>query len=225
MPRSHVRVAAIVLDMDGLMLDTEPIYKSAWQQAAGDLGYELDDPSYMNLVGRYTEDCERELLKKFGADFPIAKFRPRWSELWRLRVESTGIATKPGLLEFLSFVDGHNLPVGVATSSDREYTESSLRRAGLKGRFKVIVTGDQVAHGKPAPDIYLESARRLGVEPSRCVALEDSDAGILAASRAGMLPLLVPDLKAPSADAVTAAFRVLSSLHEAQRLVSTLIDD
>jgi len=219
------RVAAVVLDMDGLMLDTEPIYKAAWQQAASGLGYELDDSSYLNLVGRYTDDCERELLRQFGADFPMPEFRHRWSELWRLRVDSTGISMKTGLLEFLSFVEGHYLPVGVATSSDRDYTESSLRRAGLQGRFKVVVTGDQVAHGKPAPDIYLETARRLGVEPSLCIALEDSDAGIMAASRAGMIPLLVPDLKAPSTEAVTAAFRVLSSLDEARQLVSTLIDN
>ena len=85
------------------------------------------------------------------------------------------------------------------------------------------MTGDQVSHGKPAPDIYLEAARRLDVEPSRCVALEDSDAGILAASRAGMVALLIPDLVDPSSEAVAAAFRVLGSLHEARQLISTLI--
>lgn len=205
------------------MLDTEPIYKASWQQAATDLGYQLDDPSYLKVVGRPNDDGERELLQQFGSSFPIAEFRARWSELWRRRVEGSGIATKPGLLEFLSFVEAHHLPFAVATSSDRDYTEFSLRRAGLQGRFGVIVTGDQIANGKPAPDIYLESARRLGVEPSQCVALEDSDAGILAASRAGMMPLMIPDLKPPCAEARDAAFRVLGSLDEARQLIATLM--
>jgi hypothetical protein len=117
--------------MDGLMLDTEPLYKAAWQEAASLLGYELDDRSYLNLVGRSTHDSERELLRNFGTSFPVAEFRSRWSALWRLRVAHTGIPPKPGLLEFLSFVEGQRLPIAVATSSDRDYTEFSLRHAGL----------------------------------------------------------------------------------------------
>jgi len=220
-----MRIEAVVLDMDGLMLDTEPLYKAAWQEAAAELGYALDDPSYLNLVGRSTHDSERELLRNFGRSFPVREFRSRWSAVWRLRVEHTGIPLKPGLLEFLSFVEGQQLRIAVATSSDRDYTDFSLRHAGLLQRFSIVVTGDQVANGKPAPDIYVEAARRLGVEPSQCAALEDSDAGILAASRAGMLPFLIPDLKPPSEEATSAASRVLRSLHEAQRCILMLLTD
>ena len=85
------------------------------------------------------------------------------------------------------------------------------------------MTGDEISQPKPAPDIYLEAARRLGVDPACCIALEDSDAGILAASRAGMVSLLVPDLKQPSEEAARAAFRVLGSLHEAREIVAALI--
>jgi HAD superfamily hydrolase (TIGR01509 family) len=218
-----MQVAAVVLDMDGLMLDTEPIYKAAWQQASTELGYDLTDAAYVNVVGRDNADGERELVKQFGSGFPMAGFRARWSELWQARVNGEGIATKPGLFEFLAFVKERGLPVAVATSSHRDYTEQSLERAGLAGRFDAVVTGDQIAHGKPAPDIYLEAARQLGVAPSQCVALEDSDAGILAASRAGMVPLLIPDLRSPSAAAAAAAFRVLRSLHEARDLMATMV--
>jgi beta-phosphoglucomutase-like phosphatase (HAD superfamily) len=85
------------------------------------------------------------------------------------------------------------------------------------------VTGDEVARGKPAPDIYLEAARRLQVAPGSCVALEDSEAGILAANRAGMRALLIPDWTRPSEAAAQAAFRVLNSLSEAHDLVTRLI--
>ena len=211
------------MDMDGLILDTEPLYKAAWQRAAADLGYELDDSFYLTLVGRPTQDCEEALLRRCGPAFPLENFRSRWPELWRLEVTQAGISTKPGLLEFLSFIDDHGLPVAVATSSDADYATFSLQQAGLDGRFGIIVTGDQVARGKPAPDIYVEAARRLEIDPAHCVALEDSEAGVISAAGAGMFALLIPDWTTPSDAAVQAAFRVLASLHEARQVVAALV--
>jgi HAD superfamily hydrolase (TIGR01509 family) len=218
-----VGVGALVFDMDGLMIDTEPIYKAAWQAASAELGYAIDDVSYLKMVGRPTPDCEQELLAMFGAAFPLDHFRVRWPGAWRAEVAANGIRQKPGVLECLRFARAHRLPVAVATSSDAEYAAFSLRHAGLEGRFDVVVTGEEVARGKPAPDIYLEAARRLRVDPAACVAFEDSEAGILAASRAGMRALLIPDLVGPTATAVQAAFRVLGSLHEARDLIASLV--
>jgi beta-phosphoglucomutase-like phosphatase (HAD superfamily) len=217
------RVQAVVLDMDGLMIDTESIYKRAWQNAAAEFGYILDDDFYRTLIGQPNPACEAAVLERFGLNFPLAEFRVRWSELWQADVENSGIPTKTGLAELLSFLDEHRLPSAIATSSDREYATFSLRMAGLEGRFSEIVTGDQVVNGKPAPDIYLESARRLGVLPQRCVAVEDSEAGVLAASDAGMITLMVPDLIAPSAKAQSAAFSVLVSLLEVRDQIASLI--
>lgn len=219
-----MRIEAVVFDMDGLMLDTEPLYKTAWQQALTELGHELDDASYLRFVGRSTEDCENDLARQLGAKFPLETFRSRWPTLWRACAHENGIATKPGLHEFIHFVQSEHLPIALATSSNSAFTEFSLGRADLQGTFDVVVTGDQVAQPKPAPDIYIEAARRLGVNPRHCLALEDSDAGILAASRAGMVSLLIPDLREPAEEAVRAAFRVLSSLHEARELVDTLME-
>ena len=216
-------ICALVFDMDGLMLDTEPIYKRAWQRAGRELGYDLDDEFYATLVGRPNPDGEAELMRKFGAAFPLGAFRSSWPLLWRAEADAGGIATKPGLAELLAFADERRLPVAVATSSDAEYTELTLRTAGLDGRLRVRVTGEQVAHGKPAPDIYLEAARRLGCEPQQCVALEDSNAGIIAASGAGMIALMIPDLVPPSEAARDAAFRVLPSLVEARGVIAALM--
>jgi len=217
-------VLAVVFDMDGLMLDTEPLYKVAWQDASAELGYVLDDGSYVRLVGRPTPDCERELVAQFGPGFPLDRFRGRWPELWHAQVAANGIQRKPGLLELLEFLEAQQLPLAVATSSEKADVALSLRHAGLDGRFPVVVTGDEVSRGKPAPDIYLEAARRLGVNPAACLALEDSEAGILAASRAGMRALLVPDWTQPSATAVQAAYRVLPSLHDARALIAGLLE-
>lgn len=214
-----MRIDAVVFDMDGLMLDTEPLYKSSWQQALAELGHELDDASYLRFVGRSTEDCENELVAQLGQAFPLETFRDRWPVLWRTCADEQGIAAKAGLHELVAFVRNEGLRLALATSSDSSFTELSLGRTNLLGSFDVVVTGNQVTHLKPAPDIYIEAARRLAVDPRHCVALEDSEAGILAASRAGMVPLLVPDLKKPTEEAIEAAFRVLGSLHEARELL------
>ncbi|HEX5733960.1 MAG TPA: HAD family phosphatase [Blastocatellia bacterium] len=216
-------IAAVILDMDGLMLDTESIYKKSWQKAAAECGYMLDDDFYLTLVGQPNPACEAALLNRFGSEFPMADFRAHWSGLWRTEVETSGIPTKAGLSDLLSYLREHQVRVAVATSSDRDYTSLSLRAAGLEMPFDQIVTGDQVARGKPSPDIYLESARRLGVAPVHCIAIEDSDAGVLAASAAGMTTVMVPDLKAPSPQAREAAYCVVASLVEAREEIASLM--
>ena len=220
---STTRIAAVILDMDGLMLDTESIYKLAWQNAAAECGYNLDDDFYLTLIGQPNPACEVAMLNRFGDDFPIADFRARWSRLWREHVEISGIPTKPGLTELLSFLRERQLPMAVATSSDRDYASLSLRVARLDAWFNIVVTGDQVVNGKPAPDIYIESARRLGVAPAHCVAIEDSDSGVLAASAAGMITVMVPDLKSPSPAARNAAFCVVASLVDARNQIAPLL--
>ena len=215
-----IDIGAVILDMDGLMLDTERVYKRAWQQAASQLGYGLDDDFYFTLVGRTNAAGERALAEHFGPDFSLRAFRERWAALWREEVQVAGIPLKPGLSELLDYLAGQEIPVAVATSSDRAYAAFSLKMAGLDvRRFAHVVTGEQVGRGKPAPDIYLEAARRLGVDPADCIAVEDSDAGVLSASAAGMLAVMVPDLKPPSPAARQAAFRVLTSLHEVVPLI------
>jgi beta-phosphoglucomutase-like phosphatase (HAD superfamily) len=112
------------------------------------------------------------------------------------------------------------IPVGVATSTDAHDAESCLRIAGLGNRFHVVVTGDQVENGKPAPDIYLEAARRLNVNPAMCIAVEDSNAGVLAASRAGMRTFMVYDSGlTPSEEARAAAFAVVPTVHDVRRAI------
>ena len=216
-------IRAVVFDMDGLMLDTEPIYKRAWQAASAELGHDLEDGFYAQFVGRPNDDCERLLLDRFGAAFPLDRFRARWRELWDADAAANGIRTKPGLLELLALLETLKLPFAIATSSEAAETAFCLLAAGLDGRFPVRVTRDQITHGKPAPDIFLEAARRLQTDPAQCVALEDSEAGILSASRAGMVTLLIPDGAPPSATASSTAFRVLPSLADVPAVLLKLV--
>ncbi len=214
-------IEAVVFDMDGLMLDTEPLYKAAWQSGCRELGYELSDAVYSTLVGRPTPACEEVLLHTLGADFPLDLFRPRWPTLWREAAARDGIHLKRGLLPLLEFLRKREVPIAVATSSEAHFTDFSLGRAGLLGAFNAVVTGDQIAHGKPAPDIYLAAATQLGVAPHNCVALEDSEAGAVAAAAAGTVTLLVPDWVPPSPAARRAATQVFPSLVEAHAFIES----
>jgi len=107
---------------------------------------------------------------------------------------------KPGLDDLLAFLDSRGIPKAVATSTERRQAADQLGGLDLLNRFNVLATGDEVLHGKPSPDLFLLAAHRLGIEPSRCLVLEDYEAGIVAAYRAGMKVYVVPDLKPPSPD-------------------------
>ncbi len=216
----NCKISAVVLDMDGLMIDSEPLYKRSMQAAARDLGYDLTDKFMMSLVGRPDTDCRKLIMKEFGNGFPLDTFWEQWPLIWREIASSEGIATKPGLQELLTYISDAGLPSAIATSTYREQAEFSLQAAGVTYTFAHIVTGDQVDRGKPAPDIFLEAARRLDVDPQHCVALEDSENGIRSASAANMIAIMVPDLIPPSDEMHNAASFVMDSLHDVRELIS-----
>jgi len=208
-------IHAVILDMDGVIIDSETIYRVAWQAAVSELGYELSEESYSSLLGLTILDAEAELARRFGPKFWVPRFHELWMSRWTHMVETSGMPVKPGLWDFLNIIEASHLPVAVATSSDSKTVEFSLRAAGLDGRFSCIVSGDQVSRGKPAPDLFLEAARRLAVLPQACIVFEDSEAGLQAAKAAGIPAIMIPDLKPPSPQAKALAFRILPSLHEA----------
>ena len=147
------------------MLDTEPLYQAAWQRAAKSLGYSLDDEFYLTLIGTPTKDALKKIGAYFGPAFPLQRFTELGADQWYRQVEEHGIDTKPGLLPLLDQLEAAVVPRAVATSSSAKQAAETLEASGLADRFTHLVTSDQVAFGKPAPDLYLEAARRLGLPP------------------------------------------------------------
>lgn len=219
MKENHRKLHAVIFDMDGLMLDTERIYHITWRSAGRELGYHFTDELLLSTTGRTFPDCYKLLQATFGAEFPLPTFQHLWPIHWNRYVARHGIPQKPGLTSLLDLLEARAVPKAVATSTTHEEAHFTLRSGQINRYFTIVVTGDQIMRGKPAPDIYLEAAQRLGVEPQNCIALEDSEAGVTAAAAAGMYTIMVPDTKQPSAEVAARAHHVFPTLHEARSLI------
>jgi HAD superfamily hydrolase (TIGR01509 family) len=203
---------AVIFDMDGLLLDSEPVYRVTWQNAAAELGCPIDDEFYARFVGRGNDEAERLLAQRFGDALPLDEFRKRWHRDWDERLAASPLARKPGAIELLDFLDERRIPKALATSSPRDL---ALRCLGdLAARFDALAFGDEVEHSKPAPDLFLLASQRLGIAPVDCLVLEDSEAGVRAARAAGMEVIMIPDLVPPSEEIAAMAACVCTSLHD-----------
>lgn len=213
--------SAIIFDMDGLMLDTEMIERVVWQRAARELKCSLGDSDFALMVGRTERDVKGiltdlwtqrgEYLYAFDDILNLKK------QYYKAYAAENGVPTKAGLHELLGWIKANGLPCAVGSSSRRELVLERLMGAKLDlTLFDAIVGGDEVERGKPAPDIFLKAAKKLNVPPDKCLVLEDSDSGILAADAAGMIAIMVPDhairLADPPAVILERVYRRFNSL-------------
>jgi len=188
---------AVIFDMDGLMLDSERIDRLAWKAVASRHGQSVSDELYAKTIGRRQVDIEVLVNADFGAVIEFSTFIAEVRR-WKLEYLAGGaVPVKPGVRELLEQLELAGIPRAVATSTVRSEALHSL--GDLFNRLNAAAFGDEVSSGKPSPDIYLLAARRLSVEPDQCLALEDSYPGVVAAERAGMTAIMVPDLVAPDA--------------------------
>lgn len=209
-------VEAAIFDMDGTLIDSETVYMAGMQDAARILGLDLPISICHAMVGVPRRECNLLLQQHFGADFDLETFRGHYAASVQERMRER-MPIKPGVVELLDFLADRALPLAIATSANRETAERNLGRAGLLDRFQVVSTRDDVERAKPAPDIYLEAARRLCVAPAHCVAFEDSSIGIIAAHAAGMRAVMIPDVLPPTEEARAKSLHILEDLHEVLR--------
>ena len=206
------RIDAVLLDMDGTLLDTEPSYVSALTAVLDAFGYPDATAACHALIGIPGAECEALLRARYGESFPFAQiieaFAARSDEIFR-----TGLQLKPGTIELLDALQAAGCPFVIVTSTSRPTAERHLTFGGIRARFDTLVTCDDVARGKPNPDIYLLAAAKLGVRPQACVAIEDSNPGIAAAYAAETIPLMVPDIVPPTAETREKCAAVLPNLH------------
>ncbi len=205
-------LSAVVFDMDGLLIDSARVHTEALVHVAKQLGYEVSDHLHKEWVGLMGFELKQQLIQCFGSEFPLELYYKQVHEYFSQRMEQ-GAPLKAGSIELLDVLKGLNLPCALATSASRETALHHLSKTNILSYFRAIVTRDDVAKSKPYPDVYLEAARQLEAESSECLALEDSYNGIRAAHAAGMMPIMVPDTLAPTAEMYEKCITIADDLY------------
>jgi HAD superfamily hydrolase (TIGR01509 family) len=225
-PRAPLkRIAAAIFDLDGLLVDSETPEYLAWKTVYARYGLTFSLASWLPNIGRND-----------GPFDPLGPFRGKSSPaspedvvaVWRkerdVLIGREFLRPLPGVVPLLAILRDAALRTAVASSSHASRVRYLVERLGLAPQFDAVAAGDEVPHGKPAPDVYLLAARRLGTPPDACVAFEDSENGVRAAKGAGMLCIAVPSRLTRTMD-FSAADRVVSSLVEVTlEMIASLSD-
>lgn len=208
-------IKVVLFDMDGLMLDTEPITIQAKVEEGNKIGLPITEEMVRHTIGMSQKNVDAYFTSLFGEKYNHAYFIQKRREYLFHYMEKNGLPLKPGLEELLSFLKKEKLPMAIVTSSTKEIVEQYKKYGTIFSYFDRIITGDEVKEGKPHPDVYLHAAKIMGVEPQDCVVLEDSKNGVLSASKAGMQVLMIPDLIAPDEEVLSYHPHLYSSLKAA----------
>lgn len=217
------RPAAVIFDMDGLMLDSERAIVDALRAAATGQDADIEPDWWLCLIGHGDAACRARLSEKIGADAADALLADGHARY--IAVAEAGLPHRPGIVALLELLAAHDVPRAVATSTRSPLAQRKLAAAGLLAHFDVVCTSSDVAAPKPAPDVYLLAAERLGVAPAQCLVLEDSPTGVRAALAAGMTAIQVPDLLAPDDTVRALGHRIVESLEAAQTLIAPWLAD
>ena len=187
----------VIFDVDGLMIDTESVWKNAFDKAGDKYGIpNLGDTLFPSLIGKRLED-EQELLDRLLPSDIQDKLLNEWRQIGLGSLERE-VPVKPGLYEMLDFLEQHHIKMAVATTTRRDLTEQRLKKIRVYDRFEYVLCGDKVTNRKPDPEIYLSVLKRMDTDARNALVLEDSVVGVEAAYRAGIDCIQVPDLIAPT---------------------------
>lgn len=187
---------AAILDMDGLLIDSERAIMRHWLEAAMECGSPLEVRHYLDAIGRRAEESDRILRDVLDSQFDVVKSKV---DAKLTAADASAIfPLKPGVAQFMSELCARRIPCAVASSTETAEVRRRLKSVGILHYFSVVVGGDAVERGKPDPGVYLLAANLLGMQVQECIAFEDSDNGVAAAHAAGIDVILVPDVKVPS---------------------------
>jgi HAD superfamily hydrolase (TIGR01509 family) len=209
-----LHLQGVIIDMDGVLLDTERVAEKCWRAAELETGFRMPEGFYFTLIGQAMPLIERRLIEVMDPACDIAAFLAVANRHYDHALTSEPVPVKEGAAELLAELATRNIPRCLATSTFRKLAAHKLESTGLSGYLPDRVCGDEVEHSKPAPDIYLKAAAKLGRKPSRLLAIEDSGNGLRAALDAGCVVAHVPDIAPVPLEIQTRADRIYRSLDE-----------
>ena len=218
-----MKIKAVIFDMDGIILDTETLLEKYRRAAAKEFGFEMSREQALELRSLAGEYASPLLKKYFGEGFDYAVVRNRRKQLMEEDIAQNGLKKKKGAEEALEYIKKLGLKRALATATDIERAEKYLKKVELYDKFDCVCCGPMVKHGKPSPDIYLLAAEKLGLSPEECAAVEDSPNGITSAYRAGMKPIMVPDLSEPDEELKKLLYKKCGSLLELPAALEELV--
>jgi beta-phosphoglucomutase family hydrolase len=181
----HAKWAAI-FDWDGVILDSSKHHEESWERLAKEEGKILPEGHFLRGFGRRNVEIMRDLLQWSDDLQEIQRLSLRKEELYREVVEDWGIQSLPGVRTWLERLEQAGIPCAIGSSTEQKNVQLGLRLLGLESFFQTAVTAEHVQRGKPAPDVFLQAAEKVGIDPRRCVVFEDAPSGVAAARAAGM---------------------------------------
>ena len=191
------QVQAVIFDMDGVIFDSERLVIECWQVIAEKHNIPDIVEICMRVQGNNRQETGKRFREKYGNDFPYDTYKKEVTALFRERYGEGRLPLKPGVVEILQDLKQRCVPLALASSIRSDIVKLELEEARLLSFFDAVLGGDMAPRSKPEPDIFLAAAKVLGAIPANCYVLEDSFNGIRAAHRAGMHPIMVPDMQQP----------------------------
>lgn len=220
-----MKLSAAIFDMDGLLLDTERVCLDAFSAACNEVGAPCLVDVYLSTIGCGEQEIFDILTAGYKEIFNYSVIHEKWRVLYEDAALHAPTPLKPGVKNIIAWLQDHDIPIAVATSTRREHAIKKLKMAGIYACFDQLVGGDEIENSKPAPDIYLEAARRLSVLPNEGIAFEDSNTGVKAAMAAGLHTFQIPDLIQPSDEVIALGVNIRPSLDEALQHVRILFNE
>ena len=206
------QVQAVIFDMDGVIFDSERLVIECWEVIAAKHNIPDIVEICMRVQGNNREETGKRFREKYGRDFPYEAYKKEVAALFRDRYGEGRLPLKPGVVKILEELKRNNIPLALASSTRSDIVKLEMEEANLLSYFDVVLGGDMVSRSKPEPDIFLAAAAALQAEPKCCYVLEDSHNGIRAAYRAGMHPVMVPDMQQPTEEIRGIAEAVVENL-------------
>ena len=204
----------VVFDMDGVIFDSERGCLNIWKELAEENGLKDMEKVFIRCIGTTVVSTRKILKDAYGEDFDVEYFQKEASVRFHEKYDDGRLPMLPGAKEVLEYLKDNGYIVGLASSTREATVKQQLTDAGLIGYFDHITCGDMLKVSKPEPDIYLLACKNLNVLPKEAIAIEDSYNGIRSAHRAGMLPIMVPDLIPADEEMKELSFKIFNNLFE-----------